>query len=134
VARGPHTFCLLNRFPYNNGHLLLAPYRHVGSFDRLKTNEWLDLFRLSARLMRRLSACLHPEGFNLGINLGKTAGAGIPGHLHLHIVPRWSGDTNFMPIVGHTKVLPQALDELYSLLTVESHAKGRGVSRLVKAG
>ena len=117
VARSRHVFCLLNRYPYNNGHLILAPYRHVGRFEALRSEEWLDLFGLSEQLMRRLRRGLHPDGFNLGINLGKTAGAGVPGHLHLHIVPRWTGDTNFMPILGKTKVIPQSLDALYALLT-----------------
>ena len=117
VARGRYAFCLLNRYPYNNGHLLIAPYRHVGRLEALRAEEWMDIFHLSERLTRRLTHWLHPEGFNLGMNLGRVTGAGFPGHLHLHVVPRWMGDTNFMPVVSGTKVLPQSLDELYDLFT-----------------
>lgn len=117
VARGRYVFGLLNRYPYNNGHVLLAPYRHVGRIESLRPAEWLDLFRLCGQLTQSLTGRLHPDGFNLGMNLGKVAGAGFPRHVHLHVVPRWAGDTNFMPIVGDTKVLPQSLDALYALLT-----------------
>ena len=117
VARGRHAFALLNRYPYNNGHLMVAPYRHIGRLESLRSQEWLDLFQLCARFTRVLTQRLHPDGFNVGMNLGRVAGAGFPGHLHLHLVPRWNGDTNFMPILGGTKVLPQSLDELYRLLT-----------------
>ncbi len=117
VARRPHAFALLNLYPYNNGHLLIAPLRHVGDLTRLRLREWEDMLRLAQHLIRRLRAALRPQGFNVGLNLGRTAGAGIPGHLHLHIVPRWPGDTNFMPVVGNTKVISQSLDALYTLLT-----------------
>ena len=116
VARSTTVFAILNRYPYNNGHVLVAPARHVGAFNRLTKAEWLDLLTLTQRLMRRLSRRLRAQGFNLGMNLGRVAGAGVPGHLHLHIVPRWNGDTNFMPIVGRTKVISQSLDELYRAL------------------
>ena len=116
MARGRHAFGLLNRYPYNNGHLLMAPYRHVGRLEALRAEEWLELFELSGQLTQRLRRRLHPDGFNVGMNLGRSAGVGIPGHLHLHIVPRWTGDTNFMPVLSRTKVLPQSLDEVYQLL------------------
>ena len=116
IDRGARVFALLNLYPYNNGHLMIAPYRHVGALERLSAEEWADMLRLTRRLMRRLKHRLHPQGFNVGLNLGRPAGAGIPGHLHLHLVPRWSGDTNFLPVLGHTKVISQSLDELYRLL------------------
>ena len=117
VARGRRVFALLNRYPYNNGHIMLAPYRHVGGLEAMTLNEWSELFVMSRRLIQRLRRILRPQGFNLGINLGRSAGAGIPGHLHLHVVPRWTGDTNFMPVIGATKVVSQSLDELYRALT-----------------
>ncbi len=117
VARGRNVFALLNRYPYNNGHLLIAPYRHVGALSSLTKAEWTNMFHLSQRLLAKLQRRLRAQGFNVGLNLGRAAGAGVPGHLHLHIVPRWNGDTNFMPVLAHTKVVSQSLDELYALLT-----------------
>ena len=117
VARGRRSLALLNLYPYNNGHVLVAPSRHVGELDRLRPEEWLEIGELAQTLVARLRTLLHPHGFNAGFNLGRTAGAGIPGHLHLHLVPRWNGDTNFMPILGRTKVISQSLDELYRRLT-----------------
>ena len=116
ITRGRYAFCLLNLFPYNNGHLMAAPYRHVGQLDRLREEEWVDLFRLAADGIRRLRKVHGPHGFNLGINLGRAAGAGIPGHLHLHIVPRWTGDTNFMSVCADTKVVAQSLRSAQKLL------------------
>ncbi len=116
IARGRRVFALLNRYPYNNGHIMIAPYRHVGRLDGLSRPEWNGMFGLVQQLTAQLERTLHPHGFNLGLNVGRIAGAGIPGHLHLHVVPRWNGDTNFMPIVGQTKVISQSLDELYALL------------------
>lgn len=117
IARSRNAFALLNRYPYNNGHLLIAPYRHVGDLTALTVAEWTTMFRLSQRLLTTLQRRLRAHGFNIGLNLGRAAGAGVPGHLHLHIVPRWNGDTNFMPVLTHTKVIAQSLDELYALLT-----------------
>jgi len=116
VARGRHVFLLLNRYPYNNGHVMIAPYRHVGQIEQLRPEEWADMLTMSQVAMRRLRRQIRPHGFNLGINLGRTAGAGVPGHLHLHVVPRWNGDTNFMPLLGGAKVISQSLEELYRLL------------------
>lgn len=116
VLRGAVCFGLLNRYPYNNGHLLVAPYRHVSGLDELTDAERLELMTLSDALVRRLREKIHPDGFNLGLNLGKVAGAGLESHLHLHIVPRWNGDTNFMPVLADTKVIPQALDDLWATL------------------
>ena len=116
VARRTDTFVILNRYPYNNGHVLVAPSRHIGQFSRLQPDEWLHMFDLAQSMIRRLEQSLKAQGFNIGMNLGRIAGAGIPGHLHLHIVPRWKGDTNFFPIISHTKVISQSLQELYTLL------------------
>ncbi len=116
IARGRSVFAILNLYPYNNGHFMIAPYRHVGALEALRPREWAELLGMTRRLLRRLRARLHAQGFNLGINLGRAAGAGIPGHLHVHVVPRWVGDTNFMPVLGTTKVISQSLDELFALL------------------
>jgi ATP adenylyltransferase len=109
VARGEHVYAVLNLYPYNSGHLMTVPYRHVAGYPELDEDETLELARFTQRAMVVLRAAMAPHGFNLGINQGDVAGAGIAAHLHQHIVPRWGGDTNFMPIVGHTRVLPQLL-------------------------
>ncbi|MGA9162555.1 MAG: HIT domain-containing protein [Actinomycetota bacterium] len=116
LARGEHAFVILNSFPYNPGHLMVAPFRHVGDFSALEPGELAEVDALIARSIRALEAELEPHGFNLGMNLGRVAGAGIPDHLHWHIVPRWNGDTNFMPVVGQTRVLPELLEESYARL------------------
>ncbi len=116
LSRGKYAFAMLNRYPYNNGHFMVAPKRHVGRLEALRPSEWLELLRLSRRIMARINTRLHPDGFNAGFNLGKTSGAGFPGHLHLHVVPRWNGDTNFMPVIGQTKVVSQWLDEVHDAL------------------
>jgi ATP adenylyltransferase len=110
LDRGEHCFTMLNAFPYAPGHVMVAPYRHVAELDDLDEAELLDLMRLTRRAVRALRAAMTPEGFNTGLNLGKVAGAGIAEHLHLHVVPRWQGDTNFMPLLGDTHVIPQALE------------------------
>jgi ATP adenylyltransferase len=107
---------MLNRFPYNSGHLLVAPRRHRASPELLTNQERALLAELLARCLTILKKALKPDGFNLGMNLGRVAGAGIPGHLHWHIVPRWAGDTNFMPVVGSTRVISQHLDANFELL------------------
>ena len=109
LTRGHQAFSLLNLFPYNNGHLLVAPYRHTGEIGALDERERLELFDLMDDGITRLKKVLKPHGFNVGLNLGRAAGAGIPDHLHWHIVPRWIGDTNFMPICADTKVVSQSL-------------------------
>jgi ATP adenylyltransferase len=108
---------VLNRYPYNNGHLLVAPRRHTARLDELTDEEHLDLMRISARLCGVLETQMKAEGFNVGLNLGRVAGAGVPGHLHWHIVPRWHGDTNFMPALASVRVIPQSLEALFDLLT-----------------
>ena len=117
MARGRRVFALLNRYPYANGHLLIAPYRHVGRVEALRPDEWQECFHLLQRLTARLRTRLRAQGFNLGMNVGRSGGAGVPGHLHLHLVPRWVGDTNFMPIISHTKIISQSLEALYQVLT-----------------
>jgi ATP adenylyltransferase len=116
VARGAETVVILNRYPYNNGHLLVAPQRHKGRLDELTPAEHLECQHTLAQLVAILERLIHAEGFNLGLNLGRVAGAGLPGHLHWHIVPRWHGDTNFMPALAGVKVIPQSLDALWELL------------------
>lgn len=125
IARVRHVFAVLNRYPYTNGHLLIAPYRHVGAFKHLTPLEWTEILTLSQHLIATLQRVLRAQGFNVGFNLGKVAGAGIPGHLHLHIVPRWNGDTNFMPVLTNTRVMSQSLDTLYQLLTKPPRASRR---------
>lgn len=116
LFRGKLTFVLLNIYPYNNGHLMIAPYRHLDSLEKLGQEELLDMVRLVQRSVAILTQALKAEGFNLGINQGKIAGAGIEEHIHFHVVPRWSGDTNFMPILGNTKVVPEHLEATYAKL------------------
>ncbi|MDA0837805.1 MAG: HIT domain-containing protein [Planctomycetota bacterium] len=116
AIRGDACFCILNKFPYNNGHLMIAPNRHVSRLNELEETELVEMVKLAQRLEGILTRMMRPDGFNVGFNLGKAAGAGIEAHLHLHIVPRWEGDTNFMPVLGDTRVVPQALDKFYDYL------------------
>ena len=111
LARGQVSFVLLNAFPYNPGHLMAAPYRHVGDYEELTAEELAEMMAFAGRAIRAMREESGPHGFNLGMNLGQVAGAGIADHVHLHLVPRWGGDTNFMPVVGQTKVLPELLAE-----------------------
>ena len=122
VERGAHSVTMLNRYPYNNGHLLVAPRRHVARLDQIDATEQLDLTQTIARMIALLEKVLKPEGFNVGLNLGRVAGAGVPGHLHWHVVPRWCGDTNFMPVVTGLRVIPQSLEALWEALTAELRA------------
>jgi ATP adenylyltransferase len=116
ALRTPRSVVVLNRFPYNNGHLLVAPRAHKGRLDELTAEELLEVMETLRRMVGVLDELIHPDGYNIGLNLGHAAGAGLPGHLHWHIVPRWHGDTNFMPVLGDVKVIVQALDTLYDLL------------------
>jgi ATP adenylyltransferase len=111
VHRGERALVVLNKFPYASGHLLVAPVRHTGEFGALDAEEAGDVHRLAARGMEALTTEYSPDGFNLGWNIGRVAGAGIEDHVHLHVVPRWNGDTNFMPVLADVKVLPEHLDE-----------------------
>ena len=116
LFRGQHAFALLNAFPYNTGHLMVAPLRHVGDVSELGEPERAELFELTCRSVEIVRGAMGAEGFNTGMNLGAAGGAGIPGHLHMHVVPRWNGDTNFMPVTGNTKVLPEMLADTYTKL------------------
>ncbi|MSS73526.1 MAG: HIT domain-containing protein [Candidatus Latescibacteria bacterium] len=116
LFRGEECFAILNLFPYNNGHLMIVPIRHVADVTDLTASEQAEMFRLMGRMVGVLRATMSPQGFNIGINLGRAAGAGIADHLHLHVVPRWNGDTNFMPVLGDTRVISEALEETYQKL------------------
>jgi ATP adenylyltransferase len=116
LARGDHAYVLLNLYPYNNGHLMVAPYRHVGELEELLPQEWQETVSFLTRAVAALKEAYRPHGFNLGVNLGRVAGAGVPGHLHWHVVPRWEGDANFMPVIGRTRVLPEFLETTYARL------------------
>ncbi len=119
LYRGETCFVIMNNYPYNPGHLMVAPYRHLGNLEDLSEQESLELMLITQKMLSLLKKVMKPEGFNLGFNLGKVAGAGVEDHLHLHIVPRWSGDTNFMPVLSDTKVIPQALRDTYRALKEE---------------
>jgi ATP adenylyltransferase len=116
LGRGGLVYALLNSFPYNPGHLMVVPFRHVGEYGDLTPEELSEIMAMTGKAIAALQAESEPHGFNLGMNLGRVSGAGIADHLHLHLVPRWGGDTNFMPIVAQTKVLPELLDETYDKL------------------
>jgi ATP adenylyltransferase len=124
LERGAKCFTMLNAYPYAPGHVMVAPYRHVGELEDLDDDELLELMQLARRTVGALRTAMTPDGFNTGLNLGKVAGAGIAEHLHLHIVPRWQGDTNFMPLLADTPVIPQALEATREALT-EALAEGR---------
>jgi ATP adenylyltransferase len=113
VYRGKTCYAILNRFPYNNGHLLIVPYQHTCELSELNTSARLEFLEIAQKAMDAMKMTLRTDGFNLGINFGRSAGAGIAGHLHLHLVPRWNGDTNFMPVVGSTKVISESLEDTY---------------------
>jgi len=114
--RGAHAVVVLNRYPYNNGHLLIAPRRHVGDLGQMARDEHLECIDLLAKMTRLYRRHLNAEGFNIGLNLGRVAGAGLPGHLHWHLVPRWAGDNNFMPVLAGARVITQSLNELWEML------------------
>ena len=113
LYRGKNAFIIMNNYPYNPGHVMVAPYRHVSSIEDLTEEEMLEIMKLAALVMKAIRKVMKPDGFNLGFNIGKVAGAGIDGHVHLHIVPRWNGDTNFMPVIADTKVIPESLEQAY---------------------
>jgi ATP adenylyltransferase len=116
VHRGPHAFLILNAFPYSNGHLMVVPYRHTARFDAFTDPEMLDVMRQTGLAIALLQAAFKPDGYNLGVNMGRVAGAGIADHLHWHIVPRWNGDTNFMPVLADVRVIPESLQVVYARL------------------
>ena len=116
LKRTLSSFAILNLYPYNNGHTLVLPMRHVDSLDRLTDREKLDLLDLYENVRKALRKTMKAQGFNVGMNLGRVGGAGVPHHLHLHIVPRWSGDSNFMPVLGNTKIISESLRSVYEAL------------------
>lgn len=116
LQRGEHAFIVLNAYPYSNGHLMIAPYRHTANLDDLEDAEMLEMMALVRRSVNLLKRAYRPEGFNIGVNLGRTAGAGIADHVHMHVVPRWNGDTNFMAVVGDVRVIPESLESVYRRL------------------
>jgi ATP adenylyltransferase len=121
LMRSERAFALLNLYPYNSGHLMIAPYLHTGDLAALDPDIAAELMHVTQRSIRALQAAYRPHAFNVGMNLGKVAGAGLPDHLHIHVVPRWNGDSNFMPIVAETKVLPETLDQTYERLEPYFH-------------
>jgi ATP adenylyltransferase len=116
VHRGERCYVILNLFPYTNGHLMVAPYEHTGRLQDLDDETAAELMALARRAMARLDQVYEPHGFNVGLNQGRVAGAGVEHHIHLHVVPRWGGDTNFMPVVADTRVMPQTLEQSYAAL------------------
>ena len=124
ALRTPRSVVVLNRFPYNNGHLLVAPAPHKGRLEDLDRDELLETQETLRRMIAMLDDLVRPDGYNIGLNLGRVAGAGLPGHLHWHLVPRWNGDTNFMPVLGDVKVIVQSLEALYDLLAAKLKTTG----------
>jgi ATP adenylyltransferase len=116
LHRGKTCAVLMNRYPYNSGHLMVAPYRHIAGLNDFTPEENIEMCSLTAHAVEALRKVMNPQGFNIGYNLGEAAGAGLKDHLHQHIVPRWTGDTNFMPVLGGPRVMPEALDATYDLL------------------
>ncbi len=119
IYRSAHSFAMLNLYPYNNGHILVSPFRHVKTIELLSEAETLDLMETVKYVKSRLDKVLRPGGFNIGINVGRCAGAGIDKHMHVHVVPRWNGDVNFMPVISKTKIISQSLQALYGELMSE---------------
>lgn len=123
VERGAKAFTIMNRFPYNNGHVMIAPVRHIGQIEQLDDEEILAVHHLMSRILRALDYSMKPQGYNIGVNQGRVSGAGVVDHVHVHVVPRWQGDTNFMPILSETKVISEALTKTYEKIR-------EGLSRL----
>jgi ATP adenylyltransferase len=127
VLRGKKNFVLLNRYPYTSGHVMIVPYAHVADLSAAEPETLAEMMSIAQRVQSALEKTYHPQGYNLGMNLGRAAGAGVVGHLHLHVLPRWSGDANFMTVVGETRVEPEDLsttyEKLHKALVVESHGR-----------
>lgn len=119
LSRKEKCFVIMNKFPYNSGHLLIAPYRHIGEFEDLETDELNNMMKTAQESIKVLKSAYNPHGYNLGINIGRVSGAGVPGHIHLHIVPRWNGDTNFMPVLADIKVVSESLQGSIEKLRAE---------------
>ncbi len=124
LTRGRLCYVILNLYPYNNGHLMVVPYAHTACLEELGDDVTAEMWQLCRTSVSVLREAFHPEGFNIGLNVGRVAGAGIDQHLHLHIVPRWNGDTNFMPVTGQTKVISQSLEEAYDALRARYQSIG----------
>ena len=122
--RGQFVFVIMNLYPYNSGHLMVVPYREVANYEDLSADEQVEIARTIERCIHWIRHAMAPDGFNVGMNLGKAAGAGIPRHLHVHVVPRWNGDTNFMPVQGNVKVIPEALEKTYAKLKLSVDTLG----------
>ena len=131
LHQGTLAFVVMNRFPYNNGHLMVAPYRHVDTLEKLRADEMAEAMALAQRSLAALRGAFKPHGFNVGANLGQVAGAGVAGHVHIHIVPRWNGDTNFMPVLAETKVISQHLEDTFDRL--QGGFVSRGLRKTTKA-
>jgi len=116
LHRGEKCYVMLNLYPYNNGHLMVSPYQHVPSLEQLEEDTLTEMMRMVNKSLKALRRAMRPDGFNIGVNIGKAAGAGIEQHVHIHIVPRWNADTNFMPVLSQTRVIPELLDETYRKL------------------
>lgn len=119
VYKGKYSFIILNRFPYNNGHLMIAPNRHLKNLEDLSENEANEIFSLARKIIPVLKKAYHPHGFNMGMNLGSCAGTSVEDHMHIHIVPRWEGDTNYMPVIGKTKIIPESLLQTHKIIRSE---------------
>ncbi len=132
VFRGQHSFVILNRYPYNTGHVMIAPYRHVPSLEDLTDDEMREISLLIKAVLQALRSVYRPEGFNVGVNIGDVAGAGVPGHVHVHVVPRWKGDSNYITVIGGAKVIAQTLEDTYDRLrpAVQEAARKYGVAEL----
>ncbi|TRM78506.1 HIT family hydrolase [Sulfolobus sp. B5] len=117
VYTGKYAFVMLNAFPYNTAHVMIAPYRHISTIELMVSEEALDMFDLANIVIKAIRNAYNPDGFNIGFNIGRVAGAGIESHLHMHIVPRWNGDSNFMPIISNTKVIPESLDDTFKKIS-----------------
>ena len=116
VHRGEHCFVILNKYPYTNGHLMVAPYEHIGAIQEIPAETTAEMMALAQTGIRRLEDVYSPHGYNVGFNQGRVAGAGVEHHIHMHVVPRWGGDTNFMPVIADTKVMPQSIEQSYEAL------------------
>ncbi len=116
LYRGERCFVMMNNYPYNPGHVMISPYRHEGNLENLSDEELLEIMKVSSMMIRAIKNAMNPDGFNIGFNIGKVAGAGIEEHVHLHVVPRWNGDTNFMPVLADVRVIPEAVQETYKKL------------------
>ncbi len=122
LHRGQHAYIVLNKYPYNTGHMMVVPFAHTNDLLSLTPEPMLEMQMMMQECVRALTAQYHPQGFNIGLNVGTAGGAGIPDHLHYHVVPRWNGDTNFMPVIGQTKVLPETVEDTYHVLKKQLEA------------